>query len=135
GGRGRQRRFQTPRSPRVFPKISRRSLRARRFKRAPRPLFPPRAPEPAPRAVGAEAARDDFKRRARRDRGAFSRTFLGVLCALGVSNRAPRPLLPPRAPEPAPGVVGPYDRLRAPPLQHARNARVGESRQSARQLL
>ena len=165
-------------------RLSPRSLldRARRFKRAPRPLLPPRAPEPAWSAERAEAARDDFKRR---DRRGSSRKFLGVLCALGVSNglralcfpralqsrhRArwgprppetisnaeiaerfpenfsafsarsafqigPRPLLPPRAPEPAPGVVGPYDRLRAPPLQHARNARVGESRQSARQLL
>src|SRR3989442_10451805 len=103
-GRGRQRRFQTPSSPRsrsVFPKISRRSLRARRFKSSPRPLLPPRAPERAWSAERAEAARDDFKRRARRDRGAFSRKFLGVLCALGVSNRPPRPLRPPRAPEPA----------------------------------
>src|SRR3989442_10821538 len=82
--------FKTPSSPgsrSVFPKISPRSLRARRFKRAPRPLLPPRAPERAWSAERAEAARDDFKRRARRDRGAFSRKFLGVLCALGVSNR------------------------------------------------
>src|SRR3989442_6481867 len=89
-GRGRQRRFQaprSPRSPRVFPKISRRSLRARRFKSSPRPLLPPRAPERAWSAEKAQAARDDFIRRARRDRGAFSRKFLGVLCALGVSNR------------------------------------------------
>src|SRR3989442_1112879 len=157
GGRGRQRRFQTPRSPRWpggFPNISRGSLRARRFKSNSAPSAPPARSRAGTGRGGGRGRQRRFQRRTRRDRRGSSRKFLGVLCALGVSNRlralcflhalqsrhgarrgprppetisnaeiaeiaeglpenfsafsarsafqtSPRPLLPPRAPEPA----------------------------------
>jgi hypothetical protein len=76
----------SPRSPRVFPQISQRSLRARRFKSGSAPSASPvRSRAGMERGEGRGRQRR-FQRRAPRDRRGSSRKFLGVLCALGVSN-------------------------------------------------
>src|SRR2546428_9748984 len=77
----------------------------RRFKSSPRPLLPPRAPEPAPGAVGAEAARDDFNAEIAEIAEGLPENF-SAFSARSAFQTGSAPLLPPRAPEPAPGAVG-----------------------------